>query len=179
MKDAVFIYIKKKYKTSPEYLWKKYPEYAVFRHADNNKWFALQAAVPGNKLGLGGDDLIEVVNVKVDDMFYRDMLIRQEGIIPAYHMNKQHWVTVLLDGSVKQEQVFDLIDTSFLATASAKKKQKIRPPKEWIIPWRELPGNGTEQFGSLKCSELRGMQRNKCNDYVGTAASMVAAMIEK
>ena len=134
MKDAVFIYIKKKYKTSPEYLWKKYPEYAVFRHADNNKWFALQAAVPGNKLGLGGDDLIEVVNVKVDDMFYRDMLIRQEGIIPAYHMNKQHWVTVLLDGSVKQEQVFDLIDTSFLATASAKKKQKIRPPKEWIIP---------------------------------------------
>ena len=37
----------------------------------------------------------------------------------------------------------------------------------------------TEQFGSLKCSELRGMQRNKCNDYVGTAASMVAEMIEK
>lgn len=37
----------------------------------------------------------------------------------------------------------------------------------------------TEQFGSLKCSELRGVLRNKCNDYVGTAASMVAAMIEK
>ena len=37
----------------------------------------------------------------------------------------------------------------------------------------------TEQFGSLKCSELRGMLRNKCNDYVGTAASMVAAMIEE
>lgn len=134
MKNAVFAYIKKKYKTSPEYLWKKYPEYAVFRHADNNKWFALQAAVPENKLGLGGDDRIEVVNVKVDDMFYRDMLIRQEGFIPAYHMNKQYWVTVLLDGTVKQEQVFDLIDASFLATASAKKKQKIRPPKEWIIP---------------------------------------------
>lgn len=134
MKNAVFAYIKKKYKTSPEYLWKKYPEYAVFRHADNNKWFALQAAVPENKLGLGGDDRIEVVNVKVDDMFYRDMLIRQEGFIPAYHMNKQYWVTVLLDGTVKQEQVFDLIDASFLDTASAKKKQKIRPPKEWIIP---------------------------------------------
>ena len=134
MKERLFDHIKKKYKVKPEYPWRKYPDYAVLRHMDNNKWFALQAAVPGNKLGLGGDDLIEVVNVKVDDMFYRDMLIRQEGIIPAYHMNKQHWVTVLLDGSVKQEQVFDLIDTSFLATASAKKKQKIRPPKEWIIP---------------------------------------------
>ncbi len=134
MKDKVFAYIKKEYKTSPEYLWKKYPEYAVFRHADNNKWFALQAAVPGNKLGIGGNEIKEFINVKVDDMIFRDMLIRQEGIMPAYHMNKQHWVTVLLDGSVKQEQVLELIDSSFITTASAKKKHKIRPPKEWIIP---------------------------------------------
>ena len=134
MKDSVFEYIKKKYKTSPEYLWKRYPEYAVFRHADNNKWFALQAAVPGDKLGIYRDEPVQIINVKVDDIFFRDMLINQEGIIPAYHMNKQHWITVLLDGSVKQEQVFDLIDASYMATASAKKKQKIRPPKEWIIP---------------------------------------------
>lgn len=134
MKDSVFVYIKKKYKTSPEYLWKRYPEYAVFRHADNNKWFALQAAVPGDKLGIDRDEPVQIINVKVDDIFFRDMLIKQEGIIPAYHMNKQHWITVLLDGSVKQEQVFDLIDASYMATASAKKKQKIRPPKEWIIP---------------------------------------------
>ncbi|MCR5233145.1 MAG: MmcQ/YjbR family DNA-binding protein [Lachnospiraceae bacterium] len=134
MKESVFDYIKKKYKTSPEYLWKRYPEYAVFRHADNNKWFALQAAVPGDKLGIDRDEPVQIINVKVDDIFFRDMLIKQEGIIPAYHMNKQHWITVLLDGSVKQEQVFDLIDASYMATASAKKKQKIRPPKEWIIP---------------------------------------------
>ena len=134
MKDIVFAYIKRKYKTSPEYLWKKFPEYAVFRYSDNNKWFALQAGVPGEKLGLGGGDLIDVVNVKVDDLFFRDTLIQQDGILPAYHMNKQNWVTVLLDGTVSEKQVLDLIDASFLATASAKKKQKIRPPKEWIIP---------------------------------------------
>ena len=45
-----------------------------------------------------------------------------------------HWVSVLLDGTVPEEKVFDLIDMSFMATASAKKKEKIRPPKEWIIP---------------------------------------------
>ena len=134
MKDKVFAYMKKKYQAAPEYLWKRYPDYAVFRHSDNNKWFALQAAVPGEKLGIGGEDLIEVINVKADDMFFRDMLIQQDGILPAYHMNKQHWVTVLLDGTVSEKQVFDLIDASFMATASAKKKQKIRPPKEWIIP---------------------------------------------
>ena len=124
MRESVFLYIKKKYKISPEYPWKKYPGFAVFRHADNNKWFALQAGVPGNKLGLDDDEPIEVINLKIDDLFFRDMLIKQDGIMPAYHMNKQHWVTVLLDGPVKKEQVFSLIDTSFLATASAKKKQK-------------------------------------------------------
>ena len=134
MKNEVFAYIKKKYKTLPEYPWKKYPDYAVFRHGDNNKWFALVMEVPGDKLGMITSDLIPVVNLKVDDLFFRDVLIQQEGIMPAYHMNKQQWITVLLDGTVKKEQVLNLIDASYMATASTKKKQKIRPPKEWIIP---------------------------------------------
>ena len=134
MKNEVFAYIKKKYKTLPEYPWKKYPDYAVFRHGDNNKWFALVMEVPGDKLGMITSDLIPVVNLKVDDLFFRDVLIQQEGIMPAYHMNKQQWITVLLDGAVKEEQILNLIDASYIATASTKKKQKIRPPKEWIIP---------------------------------------------
>lgn len=134
MKDAVFAYIKKKYKVLPEYPWKRSPDNAVFRHGENNKWFALVMEVTGDKLGMSTTDCIPVINLKADDLFYRDMLIRQDGIMPAYHMNKQKWITVFLDGSVKEEQIFDLIDASFMATASAKKKQKIRPPREWIIP---------------------------------------------
>ena len=134
MKDKVFDYIKKKYKVSPDYPWKKYPENAVFRHGDNNKWFALAREVSGDKLGANTADYIPVINLKVDDMLFRDMLIQQHGIIPAYHMNKQQWITVFLDGSVKKEQVYELIDMSFMATASAEKKQKVRPAKEWIIP---------------------------------------------
>lgn len=134
MKDSVFAYIKKRYKVSPEYPWRTSPDSAVFRHADNRKWFALFMEVGGDKLGMDTDGLIPVINLKIDDMFFRDILIARHGIIPAYHMNKQQWITVFLDGSVKQEQVFDLIDGSFLATASAKKKQKARPAKEWIIP---------------------------------------------
>ena len=134
MKDKVFAYIKKKYKASPEYPWRKYDSNAVFRHTDNNKWFALAMDVGRDKLGLSGTDYTPVINLKMDDMFFRDMLVQQDGIMPAYHMNKQHWITVLLDGTVAEEQVFDLIDASFMATASAKKKEKIRPPKEWIIP---------------------------------------------
>ncbi len=134
MKDFVFEYIKKKYKVSPEYPWAKYDSNAVFRHTDNRKWFALVMDVQREKLGLHGGEYVDVVNLKVDDMFFRDMLIRQDGIFPAYHMNKQHWITVLLDGTVPEEKVFELIDMSFMVTASAKKKAKIRGPKEWIVP---------------------------------------------
>ena len=134
MREVVFEYIKKKYKVSPEYPWAKYDSNAVFRHTDNNKWFALVMDVRKDKLGLSGEEYVDVVNLKVDDMFLRDMLVQQDGIFQAYHMNKQHWITVILDGTVAEDTVFDLIDSSFMATASAKKKQKIRGAKEWIIP---------------------------------------------
>ena len=102
--QAVFDYIRKKYKVLPEYPWRRYPDYAVFRHADNNKWFVLSATVPRNKLGIPGADHVDVINVKVDDPFFRDMMIQENGIMPAYHMNKQHWITVLLDGTVQDER---------------------------------------------------------------------------
>ena len=41
MREEIFTYIKKKYKVSPEYPWGKYENNAVFRHSDNQKWFAL------------------------------------------------------------------------------------------------------------------------------------------
>ena len=123
-----------RYKVKPEYPWRTSPDSAVFRHADNNKWFALVMDVQGDKVGFHSSDYVDVINLKIDDMLFRDIVIRETGIIPAYHMNKMHWISVLLDGTVPENRVFDLIYMSFLATASAKKKEKIRPPKEWIIP---------------------------------------------
>lgn len=125
MKETVFTYIKKKYKTSPEYPWAKYDSNAVFRHSDNKKWFALVMSVGREKLGISGNGYVDVINLKIDDMMFRDILIRQEGIFPAYHMNKEHWITVLLDGTVEEDKVYDLIDASYAATASKKKKEII------------------------------------------------------
>ncbi|MBR3166038.1 MAG: MmcQ/YjbR family DNA-binding protein [Lachnospiraceae bacterium] len=133
-RQMVYDYIKQKYKVLPEYPWRKYGGNAVFRHSDNNKWFALVMDIQRDRVGLAGEEYVDVINLKVDDMFFRDLIIQENGIMPAYHMNKMHWISVLLDGTVPEERVFDLIDMSFLATASAKKKEKIRPPKEWIIP---------------------------------------------
>ena len=134
LRKTVFEYIKKKYQVSPEYPWKRDETSAVFRHEDNNKWFALCMKVSRDKLVPGSAEPVDALNLKMDDMFLREILIREGGVYPAYHMSKMHWITVILDGSVPEEKVFDLIDSSFMATASAKKKEKIRPPKEWIIP---------------------------------------------
>ena len=133
-RQTVFDYIRKKYKVLPEYPWQKYDNNTVFRHPDNKKWFALVMGVQRIKLGIAGDAYVDVVNLKIEDMFYRDLIIREDGIMPAYHMNRKYWITLLLDGTVTDDRVFELIDMSFLATASAKKKEKIRPPKEWLIP---------------------------------------------
>ena len=134
VRQAVLDYVKKKYGILPDYPWRKYGNHAVLRHNDNNKWFALLMAVPMDKIGLSGSDEIDVVNLKIDDLYFRDVLIREEGIMPAYHMNKKNWITVLLDGKVAFERVCDLVEMSFMATASAKKKERLRPAKEWIIP---------------------------------------------
>ena len=134
MWSVVKSYIQKKYRISPDFPFREDLETAVFRHKDNNKWFALVMDVRAASLGLGGDAKLPVINLKIDDPMYRDILLRQEGILPAYHMNKMHWITALLDGTVPEERLKELIDTSFLATASAKKKKKLRPAKEWIVP---------------------------------------------
>ena len=133
-RQMIFDYIKKKYKISPEYPWRRDNTSAVFRHTDNHKWFALVMTVQGSRLGLADNTWTDVINLKIDDLFYRDLVLREEGILPAYHMNKMHWISVLLDGTVPDDQVCELVDISFLATASAKQKEKVRPAKEWIIP---------------------------------------------
>ena len=134
MRRKIIDYIKKKYKAEPEHLWRSYPDYIVFRHSDNNKWFGIIMDVSRDKLGLDGDDRVDIIDVKVGDSFLRDMLIQQPGYLPAYHMNKGSWITVLLDGTVSFEDVCGMVDEGFMATASKAKKEKIRPPKEWIIP---------------------------------------------
>ena len=74
-RQKVLDYINKKYKVQPEYPWRTSPNSAVFRHSDNNKWFALLMDIPGDKVGLNSADYVDVINLKIDDMIFRDMII--------------------------------------------------------------------------------------------------------
>ncbi|MBQ8076706.1 MAG: MmcQ/YjbR family DNA-binding protein [Oscillospiraceae bacterium] len=134
MRDQVFEYVKKKYKASPEHLWMRFPDYAIFRHSDNEKWFALVMTVKKKNLGLAGEDAVEILNVKLPSPLLADLLTQQPGYFRGYHISRGNWVSILLDGSVPFAELCKWIDESYLTTASKATKQKLRSPKEWIIP---------------------------------------------
>ncbi len=134
LRDELFGYIRDTYGAECEYPWLRYPDYAVFRHGDNKKWFALVMNLPRNRLGLPGAENTDVLNVKLDDLLLRDILLRQAGCFPGYHISRGNWISVLLDGTVPMAEIARLVDVSYRATASAERKRSIRGPKEWLVP---------------------------------------------
>jgi len=134
LRSRIFRYVKKKYQTVPEFLWKSFPDYAVLRHGDNSKWYGIIMNIPGKKLDFNMEGRVDVLNVKLGDPYFADMLIHKEGYFRGYHMGRGNWVSVLLDGTVPFKEICGLLDESFIVTGPGQKKQKERPPKEWIVP---------------------------------------------
>ena len=122
-KRELAAYIQDYYGIKPDYPWMKHLNHAVFRHPCNRKWFALMMDVPRNKLGLSGSDVLDVVNLKCQSQ-YLDALLEEKGFFPGYHMNKAHWVTVALDGSVEEYKIKMILDMSYNATAPKIRKKK-------------------------------------------------------
>jgi predicted DNA-binding protein (MmcQ/YjbR family) len=111
----ILAYAKEKYNTDPERLWAKYPEYEVLRHRNNKKWYVILMDVPGNKVGLETDEVLDIIDIKCEpDMILT--LSTQTGFAPAYHMNKKHWLTILLNGSVNDDEIYNLLDMSYEMT---------------------------------------------------------------
>ena len=132
--DSVCSYIKKEYDTDPEYLWSRFPGYAVFRHLDNRKWFAIIMDVPRNRLGLEGDERVDIINLKLSDPMLIDFLTHEEGYLIGYHISNGNWISILLDGTVPLKDICNWIDESFANTASRQNREKFRAPREWIVP---------------------------------------------
>lgn len=117
--------IREVYSAEPDYPWVKYPNFAVFRHLSTKKWFALVMNIPKKALGLSDSGTVDVVNLKCDPILMGSVL-QQPGIFPGYHMNKDSWISVSLDGSVPEDTVKMLLDVSYRTTApkAPRKKRK-------------------------------------------------------
>ena len=115
-------YIRDRYGAEPEYLWKKYPNYAVFRQFASKKWFAIVMDIPWNKLGLEGDGNADIMDVKCGPLMVGSLLA-QDGFLPAYHMSKSSWISILLDETVLDELIYPLLELSYDSVAPKLKKE--------------------------------------------------------
>ena len=108
-------YLTDTYSAIGENLFARYPSFLVFRHSGNKKWFAVIMDIPRKNLGLTEEGEISVVNLKCDTRligFFRE----EPGIFPGWHMNKDHWLSVALDGTVDDEKIKFLVDLSYELT---------------------------------------------------------------
>ena len=114
-KNNVIKKIKDQFDILPEFPWEKDPDISVYRHKDNRKWFAIIMPVSKNRLGLQGEDKIDLINIKLSPTEVT-LLKNQDGFLPAYHMNKQHWITIKLDKTLKTDFILELIEQSYNIT---------------------------------------------------------------
>ena len=124
-REALDKYINNVYGVTAEFPWLSAPTFAVYRHQSNNKWFAVIMEIPKAKLGIEEVGNINIINLKSDPLLIGSLTL-DNGIYPAYHMNKNHWITVCLDGSVEKEKVEWLLNLSFELTDKKLKGNKLR-----------------------------------------------------
>lgn len=106
--------VQEKYGNQLEYLWEKSPDTAVLRHEDNQKWYAILMRIPWDRLDKGREGLVEAVNLKHDQVVD---LLSQNGIYPAFHMNKRYWISIPLDDTLTDQKVLELFEKSYFLTS--------------------------------------------------------------
>ena len=116
-------WVKRQYGTEPDYPWAD--DNAVLRHRENRKWYGLVMEVERGKLGMPGAGSVCALNVKCEPVLIGSLRERP-GFHPAYHMNKDKWITVRLDGSVAAEEIRNLVDLSYRLTMPKPKKYQGR-----------------------------------------------------
>lgn len=113
-REEFFEYVKEEYGIEPDFPFDEDFVSAIFRHKHNRKWFAAALVVSKNKLGTDSCEIVDILDLKCDPML-RAAIMDKKGIYPAYHMNKIHWITIVLN-EASEEDIKTLLDISFALT---------------------------------------------------------------
>jgi len=106
--------VQEKYGNQLEYLWEKSPDTAGFGPGRNQKWYAILMRIPWDRLDKEREGLVEAVNLKHDQVAD---LLSQNGVYPAFHMNKRYWISLPLDDTLTDEKVLELFERSWFLTS--------------------------------------------------------------
>ncbi len=115
--------IKEEYNDDPEFAWEKSPGFGIFRNPDNDKWYALIMNINKNKIDKENIE-VEIINLKLDEEKIKELL-KRKGFYTAYHMNKEKWITIILDDTISDGELMSYIMESHRFTEKT---------KEWLMP---------------------------------------------
>lgn len=104
--------IKEKYGDNPNFEWEKYPGYATFKNKETNKWYGIIMNIDKSKLDCKLKGEVEIIDIKLDKDEIKNLL-KVKGYYPAYHMNKQNWLTIILDDTLSDEEIMNLVAKSY------------------------------------------------------------------
>ena len=102
--QMIIEYVRKKYGDELEFLWTKFPDNAVWRRKDNQKWYGAILTVNGRKIGLNTDKTVEIIDLRMKAE-NKDAILSREHYYPGWHMNKKSWYTLVLDDSIADEEI--------------------------------------------------------------------------
>lgn len=122
---AIIEYVRKTYGDELQYLWEKFPENAVFRRKDNSCWYGALLVLSRRKLGFDSDEIIDIIDLRMPSE-RAPVMIDGKKYLPGYHMNKNSWFTIVLDGSVPTDEIFRRIDDSYRLADKNKKTKTFR-----------------------------------------------------
>lgn len=110
-------YVASQYGRDLEFLWPKTPENAIWRRGDNQKWFGVILTVKKSKIEGGSPTPVEILDIRMPPDVI-DFVVDLKFIFPGWHMNKRHWITIILDGRMNMRQIKSLVDTSYELAAA-------------------------------------------------------------
>ncbi|GGK08237.1 hypothetical protein GCM10007063_33280 [Lentibacillus kapialis] len=114
-REDIFKHVQETYGTLPDYPFRKFPNYAALRHASNGKWYGLVMNILPEKLGLEGNEEIDILNLKCPPELIGS-LRNGWDILPGYHMDKEHWISLVLNHTDPEGEIYNLIEQSFNLT---------------------------------------------------------------
>lgn len=112
IKERIIKYANENHNALIENPWEKSPLDTTFKERKSNKWYAIILNVPYRSLGVLSDQKVDIMNVKNDpDVVLK--IIDNKTYFKAYHMNKKHWITIILDKNVNFDVIKTLMDESY------------------------------------------------------------------
>lgn len=122
-RQELFDWCLQQYGTEPDYPWND--NNAVLRHLNSKKWYGVVLEVNGRKLGLEEDSIVDVLNAKCDPIMIGSLRL-QDGFFPAYHMNKDTWLSILLDCPELDESIKNLLNLSYELTRNKRRSPSVK-----------------------------------------------------